>query len=40
VFLAWAPLKNLAVTTAWTDLGPIAGKTAQRGIYISVWLGY
>jgi hypothetical protein len=40
VFLAWAPLKNVTVTTAWTDLGPIAGKTAQRGVYISVWLGY
>jgi hypothetical protein len=39
-FLAWAPLKNLAVTAAWTDLGPIAGKPAQRGIYVSLWLGY
>jgi Protein of unknown function (DUF3034) len=40
VFLAWAPVKNFTVTTAWTDLGPIAGKTVQRGLYISVWLGY
>ena len=40
VFLAWAPLKNLSVTAAWTDLGPIAGKPAQRGVYVSLWLGY
>ncbi|MGB6306768.1 MAG: DUF3034 family protein [Steroidobacteraceae bacterium] len=40
VFLAWAPVKNFTVTTAWADLGPIAGKAAQRGFYISVWLGY
>jgi len=40
VFLAWAPVKNLSATIAWTDLGCIAGKPAQRGVYISVWLGY
>jgi hypothetical protein len=40
VFLAWAPVKDLTVTAAWADLGPIAGKPAQRGAYISVWLGY
>jgi hypothetical protein len=40
VFLAWAPLKNLTFTTAWADLGPIAGKSRQRGVYISLWLGY
>ena len=40
LFLAWAPVKNVAVTAAWTDLGSIAGKPAQRGIYISVWQGY
>ena len=40
LFLAWAPLKNLAVTAAWADLGRIAGKSPQRGAYISVWLGY
>jgi hypothetical protein len=39
-FLAWAPVKNLSVIAAWTDLGPIAGKSAQRGLYISLWLGY
>jgi Protein of unknown function (DUF3034) len=40
VFLAWAPAKNLTLTTAWTDLGRIAGKPPQRGAYLSVWLGY
>lgn len=40
VFLAWAPIKNFTVTTAWTDLGRIAGKSPQRGFYISLWLGY
>jgi hypothetical protein len=40
VFLAWAPLKNLTFTTAWADLGTIAGKPAQRGVYVSMWLGY
>jgi hypothetical protein len=40
VFLAWAPVKNFSVTTAWVDLGPIAGKTVQRGVYLSLWLGY
>jgi hypothetical protein len=40
VFLAWAPVKNVAFTAAWTDLGTIAGKPTQRGVYISLWLGY
>lgn len=40
LFLAWAPLKNFALTTAWADLGRIAGKPPQRGVYISLWLGY
>jgi hypothetical protein len=39
-FLAWAPVKNLTVTAAWTDLGRIAGKSPQQGIYVSLWLGY
>ncbi len=39
-FLAWAPVKNATVTAAWTDLGRIAGKAPQRGIYISLWVGY
>jgi hypothetical protein len=40
VFIAWAPVKNLSLTTAWADLGRIAGKPPQRGVYISLWLGY
>jgi hypothetical protein len=40
VFLAWSPAKNFSATAAWVDLGPIAGKQAQRGVYLSLWLGY
>jgi Protein of unknown function (DUF3034) len=40
VFLAWGPLRNVTFTTAWTDLGPIAGKTTQSGIYASLWVGF
>ena len=40
IFLAWTPVKNLAFTAAWTDLGSIAGKPGQRGVYLSLWLGY
>jgi hypothetical protein len=39
VFLAWGPRKSLTVTLAWVDLGDIAGKTAQRGVYASLWVG-
>jgi hypothetical protein len=39
LFLAWAPEKNVTVTAAYADLGSIAGKPAQRGIYLSLWLG-
>jgi hypothetical protein len=38
-FLAWAPVKNVTFTAAWTDLGRIAGKPPQEGVYISLWLG-
>jgi hypothetical protein len=38
-FLAWGPLKNLTATAAWTNLGDIAGKRAQRGLYLSLWIG-
>jgi hypothetical protein len=40
MFLAWGPLRNVTVTTAWTDLGRIAGKTPQNGIYASLWVGF
>ena len=38
-FLAWGPLKILSVTAAWSDLGEIAGKREQRGLYVSGWVG-
>jgi hypothetical protein len=38
-FLAWGPLKDLSVTAAWTDLGEIAGKRGQHGLYVSIWVG-
>jgi DUF3034 family protein len=39
-FVAWAPVKYLSFTAAWTDLGRIAGKPPQRGAYLSAWMGY
>src|ERR1700730_9811691 len=39
VFLAWTPSKNVSLTAAWADLGRIAGKPPQRGVYVSLWLG-
>jgi len=39
IFVAWEPGKCLALTLAAVDLGRIAGKPAQRGVYASVWLG-
>lgn len=39
IFIAWGPWKNVSLTAAWTDLGRIAGKTAQRGFYVSLWVG-
>jgi Protein of unknown function (DUF3034) len=40
LFLAWGPLRNLTLIAAAANLGRIAGKPAQRGIYLSVWYGY
>jgi hypothetical protein len=36
VFLSYLPLKSLAVTAAFADLGNIADKPGQRGYYVSV----
>lgn len=36
VFLAYFPNKRLSLTTAWVDLGDIAGATNQRGVYFSL----
>jgi hypothetical protein len=38
VFLAWFPMRNLAVTGAYTSLGSIAGKKDQNGPYLSIQL--
>lgn len=35
LFVAWAPVKNLSLTAAYVDLGPIATFTKQRGLYLS-----
>jgi hypothetical protein len=40
LFLAWGPIKEFTVTLAWADLGPIAGKSAERGAYVSLWAGF
>lgn len=40
IFLAWAPVKNFTLTAAWADLGSIAGKPRQRGLYLSLWMGF
>jgi hypothetical protein len=40
VFLAFGPIKSVSLTAAWVDLGPIAGKSAQSGLYLSLWLGF
>lgn len=40
VFVAWAPLRQLTLVGGWVDLGPIAGKDAQRGAYLSLWAGF
>ena len=38
-FLAYQPVKNCTLTAAWVDLGAIAGKPVQHGIYVSLWVG-
>lgn len=35
-FVAWFPHKQLSVTAAWVDLGNIADKRQQRGLYLSL----
>ena len=38
VFVAWFPHRNVAITGAWAQLGTIAGKKKQDGLYISLQL--
>jgi hypothetical protein len=40
IFLAWGPSKNVSLVLSWVDLGRIATKSAQRGVYASLWLGF
>jgi len=40
VFLAWFPDKHLSITAAWAELGRIADKTNQDGVYLSLQLAY
>jgi hypothetical protein len=40
LFIAWNPRKQLSATLAWVDLGVIANKPAQRGLYASFWFGF
>jgi hypothetical protein len=39
IFIAWGPSKNISLVLSWADLGRIATKSAQRGLYASLWLG-
>jgi hypothetical protein len=36
LFAVWFPLKRLSVTAAWVDLGNVADKRGQRGLYLSL----
>ncbi len=36
LFLAWFPTKHISLVGAWTELGDIAGRNDQRGLYISL----
>jgi hypothetical protein len=38
-FLAWNPFRSITLTAAYVNLGEIAGKERQRGVYISAWIG-
>jgi hypothetical protein len=44
IFLAWAPSKNVSLTLAYVDLGPIVPATTagrkQTGTYVSAQLGF
>lgn len=40
IFLAWAPTKNISLTTAYAMLGNIALKDKQKGFYSSLQIGF
>lgn len=39
-FIAWFPTKNVSATIAYVDLGSIAGRKNQSGVYASLQLGF
>lgn len=39
-FVAWFPNKHVSVVGAWADLGSIATLDDQRGVYLSVQVGF
>lgn len=40
LFLAWTPTKNISLTAAYVNLGEVALKENQSGIYTSLQLGF
>lgn len=40
VFVAWAPNKAVSVTAAYVDLGSVATFADQRGLYLSLQVGF
>ena len=44
IFVAWAPSKNVSLTAAWVDLGPIVPATTsdrrQTGVYVSAQIAF
>jgi len=40
LFVAWFPTKNVSVTAAYVELGDIATRTDERGVYLSVQAGF
>jgi hypothetical protein len=39
-FVAWVPLKNVSLTVAYANLGNIADKADQHGVYASLQAGF
>jgi hypothetical protein len=40
IYLAWAPTKNISLTAAYVDLGNVALRDNQSGIYTSLQVGF
>jgi hypothetical protein len=40
LFAAWAPLRNVTLTAAYVDLGPIATLAKQRGAFLQLQTGF